>query len=126
MKKIAMVSILILAFTGLFVLLYANSSALGVSPDSAVYIASAKSLMRGDGLSIPTGITAPLPMTHFAPLYPSLLGILGTTGVDLNLLAKGLNATLFFSLLFLVGYVIYRSSQNFWLLATCAPLFLLA
>jgi hypothetical protein len=64
-------------------------------------------------------------MTHFAPLYPSLLGILGTTGLDLNLLAKWLNAFLFSSILFLVGYVIFRNSQNFWLLAPSASLFLL-
>jgi len=126
MKKFATVFITILAFLGLFIILFANSSAIGVSPDSAVYIASAKSLMRGDGLSIPTGVDNPIPMTHFAPLYPSLLGILGTTGLDLNLLAKGLNAFLFSSILFLVGYVIFRSSAKFWLLAPSASLFLLA
>ena len=114
MRKFATAFIVILALIGLLTILYANSIAVGVGPDSAAYIASARSLLKGDGLSIPTGIDDPNPMTHFAPLYPSLLGLLGTTGLDLNVIAKGLNAFLFFSTLFLTGYVVFRSSRNFW------------
>jgi 4-amino-4-deoxy-L-arabinose transferase-like glycosyltransferase len=125
MRNFAIASILLLAFAGLCTVLHANSIAVGVSPDSAIYITSAQSLLRGDGLSIPTGIDSPSPMTHFAPLYPTLLGLLGTTGLDLNSLAKGLNAILFFSTLLLTGFVVLQNGQKFWLLAPSASLFLL-
>jgi hypothetical protein len=125
MKNLAMIFIIPLAFAGLFLILYANSLAVGVGPDSAVYIASAQSLLDGDGLTMPTGIDGPIPMTHYAPLYPTLLGILGATGIDLNTIAKLTNAILFFSILFLTGFVVLQSSQRFWLLAPSAALYLL-
>jgi hypothetical protein len=125
MRNFSIAAILLLAFAGLCAVLYANSTAVGVGPDSAFYITSAQSLLKGDGLSIPTGIGQPRPMTHFAPLYPTLLGILGTTGLALNTLAKGLNAILFFTTLLLTGLVVLQNSQKFWLLAPFASLFLL-
>jgi hypothetical protein len=125
MKKLSAVFIAILAILGLSVILYANSPSIGVGPDSVAYIASAESLMGGDGLMIPNGINAPVPMTHFAPLYPALLAVLGITGIDLNFLAKVTNALLFCTTLFLAGYLILRTQRNFWLLAPTATLFLL-
>jgi hypothetical protein len=125
MRKFAIASILLLAFAGLFTILYANRPAIGVSPDSAIYIASAKSLLKGDGLSIPTGINQPTAMTHYAPLYSALLGLLGITGLSFNTIAKGLNAILFFSTLSLTGFVVLKSSEKYWLLAPSASLFLL-
>jgi hypothetical protein len=125
MKKLATFFIAILTILGLSVILYANSLSIGVGPDSVAYIASAESLLGGDGLTIPTGIDDPVPLTHFAPLYPALLGGLGVTGLDLNFLAKGLNAFLFSSILFFVGHIILQGSRNLWLLAPCASLFLL-
>jgi len=126
MRKFAIAFITLLALIGLLTILYANSIAVGVGPDSAVYFASAQSMLKGDGLSVPTGIDQPIPMTHYAPLYPSALGLLGITGLDLNTIAKGLNAILFCSTVFLVGLIVLQNSQKSLFLAPLASLFILA
>ncbi len=46
----------------------------GISPDSIVYLAAARSIARGAGVLASGGADyRPLPMTHFPPLYPLML-----------------------------------------------------
>jgi hypothetical protein len=125
MKRLALLLTSLLALLGLIAILYALAPGVGVSPDSAAYIASARSLLKGYGLSIPTGIDDPLPMTHFAPFYPFLLALLGRLGLDPEQGAKWLNVILFPSTIFLAGLIISRSMKDLVLLAPLASLSLL-
>jgi hypothetical protein len=104
---------------------YANVLAVGVTPDSAIYIASAKSLLNGNGLTIPTGIDQPIPMTHFGPLYPALIALLGRTGLDLNFVVKWINILLFTGNVFLIGFIVWRGQSGYPLLAPLASLYFL-
>jgi 4-amino-4-deoxy-L-arabinose transferase-like glycosyltransferase len=124
MKPYTIFFIATIALLGLLAILYALAPGVGVSPDSAVYLASAGSLLSGDGLSIPTGIDEPLPMTHFGPFYPILLAILGLSGMDLYHVAKWINVLLFPSIIFLVGLIVSRGNKNYFLLApmACLPI----
>jgi hypothetical protein len=124
MKRHTHLLIVPIALVGFFAIFYALTPGTGVSPDSAVYLASAGSLLNGDGLSIPTGIDDPLPMTHFAPFYPSLLAIFGLFGSELHQASKWINILLFSSTIFLVGFILSRSHKGYFLLAplACLPL----
>jgi hypothetical protein len=124
MKRYAILIIATIALLGLLVILYALATGVGVSPDSAVYIASAGSFLNGDGLSIPTGIDDPLPMTHFGPFYPTLMAVLGFSDLDLHPVAKWVNVFLFPSIIFLVGLVVSFGNRDYFLLApmACLPI----
>ncbi len=122
MNRYTILLVALLALIGLFAILYALAPGVGVSPDSAVYIASAGSLLNGDGLTIPTGIDDPIPMTHFAPLYPVLLAIFGLTGLDLHQIATWINIFLFPSTIFLAGFILSRNNKEFFLLPPLASL----
>ncbi len=121
-------SLLILSFLTMCafaIIYYANVQAVGVTPDSAIYIASAKSLLNGEGLTIPTAIDQPIPMTHFAPLYPALIALFGASGLDLNIVAKWINLFLFTGNVFLVGFIVWRSQRGYSHLAPLASLYIL-
>jgi len=124
-EKISLLILSLLAILAFSVIYYANVLTVGVTPDSAIYIASAKSLLNGEGLTIPTAIDQPIPMTHFAPLYPALVALLGLSGLHLNTIAKWINIFLFTGNVFLVGYIIWRSQRGYLLLAPLASLYIL-
>ena len=62
-----------LAIIGVICLLYVTNWGIGTSPDSAAYIASARNLTTGKGLTIPTASGLDTPMNFRAPLYPLVL-----------------------------------------------------
>lgn len=103
-----------------------NREGIGVSPDSVAYIASARSLLEGEGLSIPNGIGEPTPMTHFGPLYPTLLATFGFLGLDVVEGARFLSAVFLGTLLLGVTGLVYfaapKGSIGFFL----APLLIVA
>ena len=111
---------------GLSVGLYMNTEGIGVSPDSVVYIASARSLVAGDGLSVPNGIDEPSPMTHFGPLYPGLLALFGFLGLDGVITAKFLSALFLATLLFIVAGLVYYATPKGSIAFLLAPLLILA
>lgn len=79
----------------------------GVSPDSTVYIATAKSLLAGKGFY--SGGRA---MTHFAPVYPLLLAAAGA--FDNNILhASRLLGAFFFGVnAVLIAFAIYMCTER--------------
>lgn len=105
--------------------LYMNSEGIGVSPDSVAYLASARSLVAGEGLSIPDGIGEPTPMTHFGPLYPTLLGIFGYLGLDVAEVARFLSAVFLGILLLVVAGLVYFAAPNGSIGFLLAPLLIL-
>lgn len=106
--------------------LYMNIEGIGVSPDSVAYIASARSLVAGEGLSVPNGMGEPSPMTHFGPLYPGLLALLGFLGLDGVIAAKFLSALFLGALLFIAAGLVYYATPKGSVAFHLAPLLLLA
>lgn len=62
----------------LLVLLSTSRYGVGLSPDSAIYISVAKNLLSGNGYREFGGI----PFVNWAPLFPTLLAILGLLGIS--------------------------------------------
>lgn len=85
----------------------------GLSPDSAVYVGAARSLLRGEGVSLPTSSGAFAPVVHYPPLYPALLMLLSLTGVDAVAAARWLNALLFSANIFLAGWIALAATRWF-------------
>ena len=85
---------------------------IGISPDSVVYMASARNIVAGRGISMPAANGQNVPMTHFPPGYPLALASAGyffqhnlfSTARALNILLFGLNVAL------LIGWV-YKRTQ---------------
>ncbi|MGH2830433.1 MAG: hypothetical protein ACRDJM_08100, partial [Actinomycetota bacterium] len=102
----------VLALIGIIVVLVSTRSGVGVHPDSAVFIGSARSLVEGHGLSVPFDWGLPAPMTLHGPLFPALLGGIGMLGIDPLAGARWLNALLFAANILLVGYVISRHARG--------------
>jgi 4-amino-4-deoxy-L-arabinose transferase-like glycosyltransferase len=72
----------------------------GVSPDSTIYIGTARSLLEGRGFE-----SCGAPMTHYPPVYPILLAAAGTLGRDLLQSSRALHAILFGLNVVLVGCI---------------------
>lgn len=74
--------------------LYTTPWGTGTGFDQGTYIGAARNLLAGRGLTIPWGIAAGQPLTHFPPLFPVLLALGGTLGPDPWVIARYLNAGL--------------------------------
>jgi len=102
---------------------------LGLSPDSAVYIGAARSLLLGEGYSLPAQSGAFVPVIHYPPLYPLLLAAIGIGGTDPLEAAKWFGALLFAINIFVVGWLIFTDTKSIllsvWaclLIATALPI----
>ncbi|MGH7808617.1 MAG: hypothetical protein ACRENT_11050, partial [Thermodesulfobacteriota bacterium] len=74
----AMLAILVLAVIGMGSVLLATSVGIGVSPDSIVYVDSARHLAAGEGYVTRAICGIKTPVTKWPPLFPVLLSILDT------------------------------------------------
>jgi hypothetical protein len=93
-KKVA-ATIGMLALLGVVTMLNATRFGIGVTPDSTVYLEAARNLSNGDGLVALTGTSNELkPLTHYPPLYPSLLALIASMGISVESAARWLNALL--------------------------------
>jgi hypothetical protein len=79
-------------------LLQSTRWGVGLSPDSVVYIGAARSLLAGAGFSLPGESSLFSPVTHYPPLYSTLLAVIGFMGADpldgaiwLNVIVFGVN-----------------------------------
>lgn len=111
--------IIILALMGTMGLLYVMKWGIDISSDSVSYINAAHNLLNGHGLSVLSGLrkfssngTLLIPLTHFPPLYPVLLAMIGVFGIDPLDGAKWLNATLFGVNILLIGLLINKYSRH--------------
>ncbi len=77
----------------------------GISPDSIVYLESARSILAGQGV-----VVAGVPMTHFPPVYPLLLAAVGLVDHDLLHAVRLLHAFLFGADVVLVGSAVYLAT----------------
>ena len=90
----------------------------GVSPDSLVYIAAAKSILSGTGYSIYGA-----PINHFPPLYSMFLAATSLFAKNLIQAARFLNAILFSVNVTLFSLAVYTTSGRKLMTTTLAILF---
>lgn len=90
------------ALAGGLLLLWATVHGPGVSPDSIVYIETARSLLQGDGFYYHGK-----PMTHYPPGYPLLLAAAGLLQPDVVQAARLLQVLFYAANVILVGLCIY-------------------
>ena len=114
------------ALAGAATLWVATRAGIGVSADSTVYLAAARSLLEGRGLTAFTFSSAdPRPLVHFPPLYPALLAIATAPFRDPLAGARALNALLFGANLLLAAALVRRMAPGSRWLAPLAAVLLL-
>jgi Dolichyl-phosphate-mannose-protein mannosyltransferase len=106
------------------VLWHSSPWGLGVSPDSVVYIGAARSLLSGHGFSLPAESALFTPITHYPPLYSSLLAVTGVVAADLLDGAIWLNVAVFSINIYLSGFLLFAALGS-WQLALLTALFTL-
>jgi hypothetical protein len=104
--------------------LHSSPWGLGVSPDSVVYIGAARSLMAGRGFSLPAESALFSPITHYPPLYSSLLAVTGLLGADPLAGAVWLNVAVFSINIYVAGFLLFAVLGS-WHLALLGSLFTL-
>jgi hypothetical protein len=79
--------------------------------DPVVYLATARSLDRGEGLGYYEGDATFRPITIQPPFYPIVLSAIGLFGVDLVAAARWLNIFALVASIFLAGWIFYRHTR---------------
>jgi 4-amino-4-deoxy-L-arabinose transferase-like glycosyltransferase len=77
-----------------------------------MYIGAARNLLSGHGLTIAWSTTAGTPLTHYPPMFPFALALLGITGLDPWEAARYLNAALRSADLLLVALLAKRAGAG--------------
>jgi hypothetical protein len=94
--------------------LYTTPWGTGTGWDQAMYIGAARNLLAGKGLTIAWSMDMGKPLTHFPPLFPSVLALLGMTGWDPWEAARYMNAVLRGVDLALVALMAFWASGSRW------------
>jgi hypothetical protein len=97
---------------GALIVLFSTVWGSGISPDSAMYIAGARNLIQGQGISFTGGDGTPVAITLWPPLYPMLLALGGVVGNDPVAAARWINSILFATNIFIVGWSVYRLTHD--------------
>lgn len=114
-----------LAVLGVLAVLLATRSGIGLSPDSVAYIDGARRLARGDGFT--SGFTGHIdPITHWPPLYPTVLAGIALLGIDPLAGARVLAPLLFGANVFVAGWLVRRHGSGEILPAAASSLLVLA
>jgi hypothetical protein len=104
--------------------IYTTPWGTGTGWDQAMYIGAARNLLAGNGLNIAWSLDQGKPLTHFPPLYPSVLALLGLGGLDPWDTARYLNAMLRATDLLLVALLAVWAGGSRWAAAIAAFLML--
>lgn len=107
--------ILALALWACLVVLWTCQVGIGLGSDSAVYIAAARNLLEGKGLSWLSGGGEIRPMTLHAPLLSIVLAGVEVLGIDGIEGARWLNAICFGLAVVLVGVLARQFTSSQWL-----------
>lgn len=102
----------VLALLGICAQIVITRHGIGVSPDSVIYIGTARTLIEGHRLGMPTCDGGYAPMTQYAPLFPLALAGTGLLGVDPLDGARWLNAFFFGANTLLVGLLIHKYTPH--------------
>lgn len=109
------------AIAGTMIMLSATRQGISVFTDSTIYLRVARSLLQGQGFVQSGGA----PLTHYPPLYPTVLALSGRLAGDLLTGAKWLQTILYVANLLLVGLLVYRGTNGSRLAAGFGLLFVL-
>ncbi|MEN6410042.1 MAG: phospholipid carrier-dependent glycosyltransferase [Anaerolineaceae bacterium] len=112
-EKIIISGVLLIAIMAAIQVIYTTRWGLVAGSDSAVYLAAARNLLKGDGLQIllPSGN----PATLMPPLYSLALSALGGLNLDILQAARWLNAVLFLITILFSGLVVVFFCRSSWL-----------
>jgi hypothetical protein len=101
------------AAAGAFIVWFGTSNGIGLSPDSANYLAAARGLLTGSGMVHTDGT----PLTIWPPFYPTSLALVSSLGIEITTAARLLNA---------LGFAIIIGTGGLWLLRNqLQPVFVL-
>ena len=103
-----------LSILGATLLMVSMRWGVGLSPDSAVYIAAARNLLTSEGLNAFSDPGELAPLTHYPPLYSILLAGWRIFGVDPMEGARWLSALVFAANIAMVGLILYTSTHSLW------------
>jgi len=104
--------------------IYTTPWGTGTGWDQAMYIGAARNLLAGKGLTIAWSLDQGKPLTHFPPMFPSVLALLGVGGLDPWDAARYLNAALRAIDLLLVALLATWAGGSRWAAAIAAFLML--
>jgi hypothetical protein len=121
-RRLSALLLLLLAGVAASVLMFWSTDyGPGVSPDSVIYIETARNLLAGDGFYV-----GERPMTHFPPAYPLLLAMVGILQHGDVLQAGRLLCALFFGAnVVLFGLAVQLGTEYSWSATICAILLFL-
>ena len=102
------------ALLGTYALKRATPYGLGLVNDTAAYVAGAEGLLEGRGYSRLSGGGEIRAITHFPPLYSSVLAAFGWVGIDLLLSARIIGLALFAATVVLAGLLAYQLTASLW------------
>lgn len=101
----------LLAILGTFLVLQATPQGLALSDDSIAYIASARSILSGDGYRA-AWLASNKPLTHFPPGFSSVLAVIGLSGLDPLRGTRLVNSLLFGVNTILLGIIGWRMTRS--------------
>jgi hypothetical protein len=110
-KYLILAAILLLSIAGAAIAIYTTANGPWGYSDPMVYISTARSLDRGQGLVYYEADAAFRPITIEPPFYPIALSVIGLFGVNLVVAARWLNILAFVASIFLAGWIFYRYSR---------------
>ncbi len=122
----AIIALTIWAILGGAWLLFSTPRGVGLSPDSAVYVGAARSLLQGHGFSMPTDGGGFAPITQYPPLYSVSLAMLGALGQDPVIAARWANVLLFCASIFFIGLIAFEATASLPLSLSAAALLVTA
>jgi len=127
--------LIILSLVGIFLIIAVSSNwGIGFNPDSVAYVAAARNLLNGNGITvlynddgtIPLNLWAPqssnetIHVMLWPPLYPIFLSFGGLLGIDIIVFSRWLSALLFGTNILLISYIIKKITRSIWLSIFCA------
>jgi len=111
-KYLILAAILLVCIAGAAIAVYTTASGPWGYSDPVVYISTARSLDRGQGLVYYEADAAFRPITIEPPFYPIALSVIGLFKVNLVVAARWLNIMAFIASIFIAGWIFYRYSRT--------------
>lgn len=108
---VSFLSLVLLALSGTFLILYATPQGMGLFDDSIAYIAGARSILDGQGYR-EAWLASNQPVTHFPPGFSAVLALVGLSGLDPLRGTRFVNALIFGINIFMLGIIGWRMTRS--------------